>query len=165
MKSIIERIKKQPEIIAIAFILFVFIQSLFFKYVQLFGEPHPNTYVIFQTLGVWMQSLGLVAIGTVFAAHGAVIIGTCELIASALLLHKKSRMWGYLLGLGLMSGAIFFHIFTPLGVFPYLSWECRDVGCPQEKGLFFMAIAVFILCAYYSFQNRDSLLKAIGLKK
>ena len=51
-----------------------------------------------------------------FANYGGYLIGSAELIASALLLITATRRLGALLGLGIISGAIFFHLFTPLGI-------------------------------------------------
>jgi len=164
INKIINKIKQEPVYLAILWINFVFIQSLFFKFDQLFGEANPATYVIFTTIGDWMQSLGLVGIGAAFAAYGAVAIGTAELITSALLWFEKTRRWAFAIALGIMSGAIFFHLFTPLGIFPYLNWDCRDVGCPQEKGLFIMAVLVWLVSAFYTFKNRKYLLCTIGIK-
>lgn len=46
-------------------------------------------------------------------------VAIAELIASILLLIPRTRMLGALLTFGLMSGAIFFHTVSPLGIDPY----------------------------------------------
>ena len=46
-------------------------------------------------------------------------VAIIELIASVLLINTGSRMYGALLTLGIMSGAIFFHVVSPLGIDPY----------------------------------------------
>jgi hypothetical protein len=140
--------KHLPLALAI-FVAFVFLQSLFFKFAELVGQPADITVIIFSTVGAWIESIGLVAIGAAFAAYGGILIGLAELIASVLILIKKTRFWGALIGLGVMSGAIFFHIFTPLGLFPYTDLSCQEAGCPQEKALFFMALGVWCICAYF----------------
>ena len=81
------------------------------------------------------------------------MIGVAELIASVLILITATRRWGALLGLGIISGAIFFHIFTPLGLFPYKDLTCLTEGCPTEKPLFFMAIGVWLSCAFLCWQG------------
>ena len=154
MNNIIEKVKQNPQLIVAVFIAFVFLQSLFFKYQQLFGAPHPATFVIFETIGKWMQSIGLDTIGSLFATQGAVLIGTLELIAAILLIKSATRPWGFLLALGLMGGAIFFHIFTPLGLFPYTDPSCMQAGCHQEKALFFMAVIVFVSSAYFVYKDK-----------
>ena len=99
------------------FIAFVFIQSLFFKFTD-----SPETQYIFGTLDGWAGGLGFPGL---FAPHGIFsqyVVGTAELIASCTLLAgaiaKKPVLQcaAALLSMGVISGAIFFHLFTPLGV-------------------------------------------------
>ena len=87
-----------------AYIATVFIQSLFFK----FTGAYESIY-IFSTLRAW-SGIAL------FEPAGRFIIGGCELIASILLFVPRLRIFGAALAIGIMSGAIFFHLFTPLGV-------------------------------------------------
>ena len=95
----------------IAFVAFVFIQSLFFKF-----AGSKETEIIFSTIAAWMQSIGLGFIAPSFAAYGGYVIGGTELVATGLMLSNKTRNIGALIGLLVISGAIFFHLFTPLGV-------------------------------------------------
>lgn len=140
--------KHIPLILAI-YVAIVFLQSLVFKFAgAITGNPVDITVYIFNTVGEWMQLIGLEAIGTAFIAHGGVTIGVAELIASILILIPATRLLGAIMGLGIISGAIFFHIFTPLGLFPYTDLSCTTEGCPTEKALFFMAIGVWLSCAY-----------------
>ena len=99
------------------YIAFVFIQSLFFKFTD-----SPETQYIFGTLDAWGASLGFAGL---FARNGIVsqyVVGSAEFVASVLLLAGllTGRVLllgaGALLALGVISGAIFFHLFTPLGV-------------------------------------------------
>lgn len=46
-------------------------------------------------------------------------VAIAELIAAGLLLVPRTRLLGALLTLGIMSGAIFFHTVSPLGIDPY----------------------------------------------
>jgi uncharacterized membrane protein YphA (DoxX/SURF4 family) len=46
-------------------------------------------------------------------------VGLAEIAASLLVLVPATRMLGALLALGIMSGAIFFHLASPLGIDPY----------------------------------------------
>ena len=99
------------------YIAFVFIQSLFFKF-----SNSPETQYIFGTLEVWGASLGLPGLFAPSGIFSQYVVGTGELIASALLLAGLSqrlrilRPVGALMAIGVISGAIFFHLFTPLGV-------------------------------------------------
>lgn len=87
-----------------AYIAFVFVQSLFFKF-----TGSEESIFIFSTLRAW-SGIGL------FEPAGRWIIGICELIASILLLLPRTRIFGAALAIGIMTGAISFHLFTPLGV-------------------------------------------------
>ena len=131
-------------------ICFVFIQSLFFKFTGSVETAH-----IFGTLDAWAAGLtgiaGLFAPGGVFSAH---VVGGAELVASVLLLTglilKKPLILavGALLTLGVISGAIFFHLFTPLGV------EVMGDG-----GLLFgMACTVWLCAAFLAFRQRAAVL-------
>ena len=131
-----------------AFIAFVFLQSLFFKFAGWFGEPADITVYIFSTVGTWMSDIGLGRLGGLFTEYGGIVIGLAELAASILVLVPKTRLYGAVLALSVMSGAIFFHLFTPLGVFPYTDLSCLQEGCPREYPLFFMAVIVWC-CALY----------------
>jgi uncharacterized membrane protein YphA (DoxX/SURF4 family) len=86
------------------YIAVVFIQSLFFK----FTGSEESIY-IFSTLRAW-SGIAL------FEPAGRWIIGSCELIASILLFLPRTRIFGAAMAIGIMTGAISFHLFTPLGV-------------------------------------------------
>jgi uncharacterized membrane protein len=130
----------------IGFIVFVFIQSLFFKF-----SGSEETVIIFTTIVTWMQSIGIsnhYANG--FAAHGGLLIGTVELIASVLIILPLTRLLGALLSLAVISGAIFFHLFTPLGVNRIID----AAGNTDGGALFFMACGVWLCAAATAFNNR-----------
>lgn len=84
-------------------IAFVFVQSLFFKF-----SNSPETQHIFGVLAAWSGQ-------DWFALYGAWLVGIAELIA-AILLFTRWWVWGAGLAFDIMSGAIFFHLFTPLGI-------------------------------------------------
>ena len=90
----------------------VFLQSLPFKF-----SAHPETQHIFGTIGAWFGTIGLDAIAQPFAAFGGYGVGAVELVAAVLLIIPATRHWGALLGFGVLTGAIFFHLVTPLGVY------------------------------------------------
>jgi len=87
-----------------AYIAFVFVQSLFFKF-----SGSEESIFIFSTLREW-SGIGL------FEPAGRWIIGSAELIASILLFVPGFTVLGAAMAIGIMTGAIFFHLFTPLGV-------------------------------------------------
>ncbi|MCS3796892.1 DoxX family protein [Niastella sp. OAS944] len=74
----------------------IMLQTLYFKF-----TGHEQSVALFTQLG--MEPWG--RIGT----------GVMELIASILILYPRTTGWGAALGLGLMGGAIFFHL-TKLGI-------------------------------------------------
>jgi uncharacterized membrane protein YphA (DoxX/SURF4 family) len=87
-----------------AYIAAVFVQSLFFKF-----TGAPESIYIFSTLRDW-SGIGL------FEPAGRWIIGVSELTASILLFVPRTRIFGAALAIGIMTGAIFFHLFSPIGV-------------------------------------------------
>ncbi|GAB1265775.1 hypothetical protein [Aurantivibrio infirmus] len=142
--------KYLPWVLAL-FVAFVFIQSLFFKF-----TGSEETVIIFSTLGEWMKSIGLpTRLADGFAAHGGIIIGSAELIASILILVPKTRIVGATMGFFIMSGAIFFHLFTPLGVNRVID----EQGNTDGGVLFFMACGVWLCCLILIFLNRHVFLR------
>jgi len=136
-----------------AYIAFVFIQSLFFKF-----TGSPETVYIFQgKLDPWAASLGfpgLFAPGGVFSAK---VVGSAELIASLLLLlgaalarQRWLQVLGAGMGLAVISGAIFFHLFTPLGVAVVNADGSSDGG-----ELFTLACGVWLACAALLWLRRE----------
>ncbi len=75
-------------------------------------------------------------------------VAIAEIIASILVVIPLTRAWGALFGLGIMSGAIFFHVVSPLGIDPY-----NDGG-----QLFKEACAVWLASLYITLVQRDELL-------
>jgi len=121
-----------------AFVSFVFIQSLFFKFTNSIETQH-----IFGTLDAWAGTFGFAGIFSTSGLFSQYVIGTAELFAALLILSGMfyARFRGFqglgaLIGAGIISGAIFFHLFTPLGI------EVQGDG-----GLLFaMAVGVWISC-------------------
>ena len=133
------------------FIAFVFIQSLFFKF-----TGSEETVIIFTTIGAWMSSIGLPdVIAGNFALHGGIAVGSVELVASVLVLMPKTRLYGAVVALFVISGAIFFHLFTPLGVNRIV-----DAAGNTDGGvLFAMACGVWVCAAGLIIYERISHLK------
>lgn len=135
------------------FVAFVFVQSLFFKF-----SNSPETIYIFEAkLDPWAASLGfpgLFAPGGLFSAK---VVGSAELAASILLLagaalanQRGLQVLGAAMGLAVISGAICFHLFTPLGV----AVQNTD-GSSDGGGLFAMACGVWLACASLLWLRRD----------
>jgi hypothetical protein len=151
-------LKNNWQLLLSIYIAFVFLQSLFFKFAELLGQPADITVYIFATVGTWIGSIGLPALGDAFGAYGGIVIGLAELVASIFLFKASTRFYGAVIALGVMSGAIFFHIFTPLGLYPYTDLQCLEPGCPQEYALFYMAVGVWVCAAVLAWVNRGTLL-------
>jgi hypothetical protein len=143
------------------FVWFVFIQSLFFKFTD-----SPETQHIFGTLDAWAGGLGLPGLFAPSGIFSQYVVGAAELIASALLLAalapglRALRPIGALMGLGVISGAIFFHLFTPLGV------SVPNTDGTQDGGvLFAMACGVWISCAILLVTSRGALLDRLPARR
>lgn len=118
MTSMKEKVKTALPWILSIFISFIFVQSLFFKF-----SGAPETQHIFGTLDQWAaDSFGIEGLFLAPGPFNAYVIGSAELLASALLLlglftrFKVLNALGALTALGVISGAVFFHLFTPLGI-------------------------------------------------
>ena len=130
----------------------VFLSSLPYKF-----SGHPDTQHIFGTIGVWMQETISKGLGQWFVENGAVTVGVFELFASLLLLSpivfwaiKKFNIatnvpsralvhaLGGLLSAGVMAGAMFFHLVTPLGI------EVLHNGVSDGGSLFYAAVSIFV---------------------
>jgi len=132
------------------YVVFVFIQSLFFKF-----TGSLETVIIFNTIAAWMQCISFLApIAPFFQSYGGVVVGSGELIASLLILIPPTRVYGAIVGFFVMSGAIFFHLFTPLGVNRVI-----DAAGHTDGGvLFYMACGVWVSCAALIFMNCQKIL-------
>ncbi len=111
---------------AAAWIAFVFVQSLFFKFSGSYETQH-----IFGVLG---EFFGMAW----FAHYGGYIVGILELVASVLL-FTRFWAWGALLAFEIMSGAIVFHLFTPLGIPMPVYNDMGDIVGNDGGTLFIMA--------------------------
>lgn len=111
----------------------ILLQTLYFKF-----RAEPESVTLFTLLD--MEPWG--RIGT----------GIAELIASILLLIPRTTHLGALMGLGLMTGAIFFHL-TTLGV--------NFGGNPI---LFLYAVITFVCCSGLIYLTRKKLPQLLKLK-
>ena len=127
----------------------IFLDSLRYKFTNA-----PETQVIFGLLDGWASTLGAPGLFAQTGLFSQYVIGSAELLASACLLLaflprlKRLRALGSVIGLAVMTGAISFHLFTPLGIDPN-----SDGG-----GLFMAAIGVWLGCAVLLILNRDHLI-------
>ena len=113
----------------------ILLQTLFFK----FSGAEESIY-IFTTVGM--------------EPWGRIGSGIAELIAGVLLLWPRYYHLGALIGLGVISGAIFFHL-TILGI------EVQGDG----GQLFYYALIVFISSLILVIYRKDQLLQDLKIKK
>lgn len=127
----------------------------------------PETQHIFSTIGRWLSGFLGESIGGAFSLFGAYVIGSMELLTSLLLLvpgialftnkesaansnglfnRQKVHAFGGLCAAALMGGAVFFHLFSRLGI------EVNDDG----GRLFYSAVSVFFAGIILFLLNRES---------
>lgn len=111
----------------------IMLQTLYFKF-----TAHPQSVKLFTTLG--MEPWG--RIGT----------GICELVASVLILIPRTSFLGALMGMGLMAGAIFFHL-TKLGII-----------FEGDALLFTYAVITFVCCLGLVIIDRKKIPQLLKLK-
>jgi uncharacterized membrane protein YphA (DoxX/SURF4 family) len=102
---------------------------------KLTGHPGSVDF-IFQPLADWF---GIPAYETPFR----LTVASMEILASILVLLPWTRVWGALLSIGIMSGAIFFHTIGPIGIDPY-----GDGGKLFKEAILTWLLAAFILVAH-----------------
>lgn len=140
------------------FISAIFLDSLRFKF-----TGHPTPQHIFSTLREW-SGIGL------FYPAGPWIIGLGELLSSILLIglpvlfllmNRKAlvapvQFLGGLVAIGIMSGAITFHLFTPLGIETPTEWVN---GAPTEfsPALFYAACVSWVCALIILFIHRSAI--------
>lgn len=111
-------LKYIPDLMAV-FMAVIFLDSLRYKFTD-----HPKTQVIFGLLDGWAAGLGAAGLFGHTGLFSQYVIGSIELLAATLLivgLHPRFRhlqAGGALAGLLVMTGAVSFHLFTPLGTDP-----------------------------------------------
>ena len=145
----------------------VFLLSLPYKFTL-----HPDTQHIFGTIGQWMKGYIGESGGALFMNYGSYAVGSVELLTSLILLSpalffvlKKIGMLAnapsihFLHAIGgalasiVMVGAVFFHLFTPLGI------EVIHEGKSDGGSLFYAAVSILILGALMAVANLIKLRK------
>lgn len=159
--------KKTIIILLSIIIAFVFLQSLPFKFSDSLVTRH-----IFGTLADWSGMAW-------FGSYGGFLIGIAELIVALMLLVpiigsliKKEpflpvlRPLGALIAIGIMSGAIFFHLFTPLGIVqPHFDPETGMQTGNDAGVLFIMACITWasaVALVFMDWTDPDSELKKLA---
>lgn len=131
------------------FVSLIFLDSLRYKFTDA-----PETQTIFGLLDGWAAGWGAAGLFGHTGLFSQYVIGSAELVASSLLLigfipgFHRLQVLGSLVGLAIMTGAVSFHLFTPLGIDPN-----QDGG-----GLFVAACLVWLSClALLVLKRQDAL--------
>lgn len=148
-----DKVKKFLPVVLAIYCSIIFLDSLRFKFTDAV-----ETQTIFGKLNDWATGFGAEGIFGHTGLFSQYVIGGAELVASAALLigiiprFRRLQAFGALLGIAVMTGAIFFHTMTPLGIDPN-----DDGGL-----LFVMACGVWISCAVLLLLNRKELAYGLG---
>jgi hypothetical protein len=110
----------------------ILLQTLYFKF-----TAQPESVYIFSKLGI--------------EPYGRIGSGIFELITGILLLLPKTRIYGSILGLGVITGALFAHIFV-------LGFEIQNDG----GTLFYLALTVFFCCLFILIYERKAALEILN---
>lgn len=105
----------------------IMLQTLLFKF-----SAAPESVYIFSTVGM--------------EPWGRIFVGVLELIASVLILIPRTTAFGALVGIGVMTGAVFMHL-TRLGI----------VVLNDSGKLFAMAVVVLITCLVLLYWHRSTI--------
>lgn len=105
----------------------IMLQTLFFKF-----SAAPESVYIFSRVGM--------------EPWGRILVGVLELIASVLILVPRTTAYGALIGIGLMTGALFMHL-TRLGI----------VVLDDSGLLFIYALLVLVSCLLLAYRYRGSI--------
>ena len=146
----------------VGWICFVFLSSLPYKF-----TAHPDTQHIFGTIAGWLGGLLGTTVGSLFRDFGAYAVGVIELITSLVLLlpallwiisrltksffgvtRRRFHVIGGLMASTMMAGAVFFHLFTPLGIVVLHEGE-SDGG-----SLFYAAASILVLGIVLAIVNK-----------
>ena len=115
-------------------IVIILLQTLYFKF-----TAHPESVKLFTQIGM--------------EPGGRIGSGIMELIASILLLIPRFTGYGALLGLSLMTGALYFHL-TKIGIY-----------FDGDPVLFIYALITFICCAVLIFIYKNQLVNVLTKNK
>jgi len=108
----------------------------FGHYLQYKLPGHPGSVGLFTILSDWLGTPGGEKPFRLFVA-------ILEIFCAVFVLIPRTRMVGAALSLGTMSGAIFFHVVSPLGIDPY-----GDGGTLFKEAVFTWFMALFVLFAH-----------------
>jgi hypothetical protein len=113
-----------------------YIAGILLWYEQYKLTGNPGSVWLFTVLSDWLYISG-------YERPFRLFVACMEITASVLVVIPWTRMSGAALALGVMSGAIFFHLVSPLGIDPY-----HDGGALFKEACTVWLCAAFILLSY-----------------
>jgi len=114
----------------------LYIAGILLWYEQYKLTGNPGSVWLFNVLADWLHIGG-------YEKPFRLFVASMEIAASVLVLVPFTRMWGAALALGVMTGAIFFHLVSPLGIDPY-----HDGGALFKEACAVWLSAAFVLLSY-----------------
>jgi uncharacterized membrane protein YphA (DoxX/SURF4 family) len=114
------------------------IAYVFTRYLPDKLEASAGSVWLFQTLADWLWI-------SAYERPFRLGVAAAEIIASVLVILPFTRMWGAALSFGIITGAIFFHVASPVGIDPF----------EDGAGLFKEAVSVWFASAFILFVLRD----------
>ena len=114
----------------------LFVAGILLWYEQYKLTGNPGSVFLFTVLSDWLFLDGHEKAFRLFVA-------TMEIVASVLIVIPYTRMVGAAFALGIMSGALFFHLVSPLGIDPY-----KDGGTLFKEACAVWLCAAFVLASY-----------------
>jgi uncharacterized membrane protein YphA (DoxX/SURF4 family) len=114
----------------------LYIAGILLWYEQYKLTGNPGSVWLFTVLSDWLFIGG-------YEKPFRLFVASMEIAASVLVVIPYTRMWGAAFALGIMSGAIFFHLASPLGIDPY-----NDGGALFKEACTVWLCAAFILLSY-----------------
>jgi hypothetical protein len=114
----------------------LFIAGVLLWYEQYKLTGNPGSVWLFTTLSDWLFLDG-------YEKPFRLSVASTEILASVLVVIPPTRMYGAGLALCIMSGAIFFHVASPLGIDPY-----GDGGSLFKEACGVWLLSAFILLVY-----------------
>lgn len=145
------------EILASLWVIYIFLGSLPYKF-----SWHEHTQYIFGTIGDWISWIFGSWVWNAFWNYAAYVIWSLELVVSVVLISafyfitkkqysKSSKAFalGGLWAMFLMIWAVFFHLFTPLGV--EVNWDWGS--------LFRAAVSIVFIGGFLAVYNGVNIMK------
>ncbi len=123
----------------------LFIAGILLWYEQFKLTANPGSVELFTTIVTWLHIPD-------YEAPFRLGVATMEIIASVLVINVPTRLFGAVFAMGVMSGAIFFHVLSPLGIDPY----------NDGAVLFKQACAVWLASAFIVVAYRDEAMDAVA---